>query len=97
VKIGAAYQRLGRTDEASRFFSRALKAFDARVARGADDPYTRYYIACLHALRGDVDRAIESLERVAASLPALTAARVRRDPDLDSVRDDPRFRALAGL
>jgi serine/threonine protein kinase/tetratricopeptide (TPR) repeat protein len=97
VKIGAAYQRLGRTDEASRFFSRALKAFDARVARGADDPYTRYYIACLHALRGDADRAIESLERVAASLPALTAARVRRDPDLDSVRDDPRFRAVAGL
>ncbi|MCA1562558.1 MAG: protein kinase [Acidobacteria bacterium] len=97
MKMGAAYQRLGRHEEASRFFSRALKAFAARVARGADDPYTRYYIACLHALRGDADHAIESLQRVAASLPALTAARVRRDPDLESVRDDPRVRTIAGL
>ncbi len=27
-------------------------------------------------------------------LPALTAARIRRDPDLESLRADPRFAAL---
>ena len=53
MKIGAAYHRMGKAEEAARFFDRALKAFDARVAKGADDPYTRYYIACLLALRGD--------------------------------------------
>ena len=28
-----------------RHFDRALKTFEARVAKGADDPFTRYYIA----------------------------------------------------
>ncbi len=94
MKIGAAYHRLGRADEAARFFDRALKQFDARVAKGADDPYTRYYIACLHALRGETEQALDSLERVARALPALTAARVRRDPDLDALRNDQRFHTL---
>jgi tetratricopeptide (TPR) repeat protein len=97
MKIGAAYHRLGRTEEATRFFDRAVKAFDARVAKGADDPYTRYYMACLFALRGDVDRALDMLERVAASLPALTRARVRRDPDLENLKGQPRFDAIAQL
>lgn len=95
VKIGAAYHRLNRPEDAERHFHRALKAFDARVARGADDPFTRYYIACLHALRGDRDPALDSLERVARLLPALTAARIVRDRDLDSLRDDERFIALS--
>jgi tetratricopeptide (TPR) repeat protein/predicted Ser/Thr protein kinase len=94
VKVGAAYHRKGQPEDAKRHFDRALKAFDERAARGADDPFTRYYIACLHALRGDQDRALESLERVAATLPALTVARARRDPDLDPLRSNPRFIAL---
>jgi adenylate cyclase len=95
MKMGAAYHRLDRQPDAERHFKRALKLFDALIARGADDPYTRYYIACLHALRGDADRAFESLQRVAGRLPALTAARIRRDPDLDAIRHDPRFAEIA--
>ena len=34
------------------------------------------------------------LERVYAALPALTAARARRDPDLDNLRGRPRFEAI---
>ena len=94
VKIGAVYLRQGRREEADRHFGRALKSFDSRVANGADDPFTRYYVACLHALRGDRDRALDSLERVSKSLPELTAARARVDVDLESLRDDPRFRAI---
>jgi tetratricopeptide (TPR) repeat protein len=94
MKIGAAYLRMGRAEEAARFFDRALKSFDARVAKGADDPYTRYYIACLLALRNDEEKALDVLERVYASLPALTAARARRDPDLDNLRGRPRFEAI---
>jgi serine/threonine protein kinase/Tfp pilus assembly protein PilF len=97
IKIGAAYQRQGRTAEASRQFERARKMFDGLLAKGADDPFTRYYIACMHALSGDRERALDSLERVAARLPALTAARVRRDPDVESLRSDPRFEAIAAL
>jgi non-specific serine/threonine protein kinase len=95
VKLGAAYHRLGRTADAARHFDRARKLFDSLIAKGADDPFTRYYIACLHALSGDADRAFESLQKVAERLPALTAERVRRDPDVESLRADPRFAAIA--
>jgi tetratricopeptide (TPR) repeat protein len=94
VKIGTVYLRQGRREEADRHFGRALKSFDSRVANGADDPFTRYYVACLHALWGDRERALDSLERVSKSLPELTAARARVDVDLESLRDDPRFRAI---
>ncbi len=94
VKMGAAHHRLGRSWEAERHFQRAVKMFDRLVAKGADDPFTRYYIAAAHALTGALDRAFDSLERVATLLPALTAARMRRDPDLDALRADPRFDTL---
>jgi hypothetical protein len=54
-------------------------------------------MACLFALRGEIDRALDTLERVAASLPALTRARVRRDPDLENLKGQPRFEAIAQL
>jgi adenylate cyclase len=91
VKMGAAYYRQGKSGEASRHFARAVKMFDSLIAKGADDPFTRYYIAVVHALSDAPDRAFDSLERVATRLPALTVARMRRDPDLDLLRADPRF------
>jgi eukaryotic-like serine/threonine-protein kinase len=91
VKMGAAYYRQGKSADASRHFARAVKMFDSLIAKGADDPFTRYYIAIVHALSGAPDRAFDSLERVARRLPALTVARMRRDPDLDTLRGDPRF------
>ena len=94
VKMGSAYHRQGRAEDAKRHFDRALKAFEARVAGGADDPFTRYYIANLLALRGDDDRAIESLKHAARHYPELTAARARRDPDLATLRNRPEFQAL---
>jgi serine/threonine protein kinase/tetratricopeptide (TPR) repeat protein len=94
VKMGAARQRQGRADEASRHFDRAIEMFNGLVAKGADDPFTRYYIANAYALVGAADCAFDSLERVAAALPALTAARMVRDADLARLRDHPRFEAL---
>jgi serine/threonine protein kinase/Tfp pilus assembly protein PilF len=91
VKMGAAHHRQGRTEEATRHFERAVRMFDSLIANGADDPFTRYYIAVAHALTGATDRAFDSLERVAARLPALTVARMRRDPDLETLRQNSRF------
>jgi serine/threonine protein kinase/Tfp pilus assembly protein PilF len=96
IKIGAVHVRQQKPDDAERHFHRAMKTFDARVATGADDPFTRYYVACLQALRGNTDRALDSLERVARSLPALTRARARVDIDLESLRGEPRFQAIIG-
>jgi eukaryotic-like serine/threonine-protein kinase len=94
IKMGAAYHRQGKAAEARRHFDRAVKMFDSLIAKGADDPFTRYYLVIVHAFTGAHDRAFDFLERVAQRLPALTMARMRRDPDLDGLRDDSRFIAL---
>jgi eukaryotic-like serine/threonine-protein kinase len=94
VKVGATYHRMGRPEDAGRHFDRALKAFEARVSRGADDPATRYYISTALALRGEIDRALDSLERVVRAQPLLTRARAACDPDLEPLRGHPRFDQL---
>jgi tetratricopeptide (TPR) repeat protein len=58
-----------------------------------NDAGIQYNIACLFALEGDSTRAIESLQ---AAVNAGFAHKdwVDKDPDLDSLRGDPRFKAL---
>ena len=93
-KIGATYHRMGRSDEAERYFARALKAFEGRLARGGDDPFTKYYISALYALRGEPERAIRYLAETLEHLPALNRVRAQVDPDFDGLRSDARFAAL---
>jgi serine/threonine protein kinase/tetratricopeptide (TPR) repeat protein len=85
-KLSAAYQRKGDLDTAQGFFERAVAAFDQRLASGADDPYTRYYMAALHAVRGDAAMARHHLEKPLAELGPFTRWRLPRDPDFDAVR-----------
>jgi len=63
------------------------------VAIDPNDPGIQYNVACLFALEGEKTRAIDCLE---AAVKAGFAHRdwVMKDPDLDSLRDDPRFKAL---
>jgi non-specific serine/threonine protein kinase len=96
-KIGAAYLRAGRTEESERHFKRATRKFEERLAKGADDPHTRYYMACLFALTGDADSAFKCLEKSFAHLRKINTFRARVDPDLESLRDDPRFARLIEL
>ena len=93
-KLGAAFQRGGDAARAAQHFDLALKAHGHRVAEGADDPATRYYVACVHALQGDVERALDNLERSSVHLRTLNAARAKADPDLAALRDEPRFQAI---
>ncbi len=86
----------GQPDDAARHLRPRAEGVRASPSRRAPTiPFTRYYIACLQALRGERDRAFDCSSASHGRLPALTAARARRDPDLDSLRDDPRFAALA--
>ena len=63
------------------------------IAIDPNDAGIQYNVACLFALEGEKTRAILSLE---AAVRAGFAHRdwVAKDPDLDSLRDDPRFQAL---
>ena len=67
-----------------------------RLRAGADEPFTRYYVAIAWALQGEKERALEMLERAAAMRRAYTVARARIEPDFGSLRDEPRFRKLLG-
>jgi len=95
-KIGAAYLRKGEKEEAERHFKRAVKKFEERLASGAEDPFTKYYIACLYALRGDADNALKYLEKAISKLRGFNTARAKSDPDLENLHDDLRFKELVG-
>jgi len=62
-----------------------------------DDPNHRYNLACVHALAGNADAAIEWLERAIAS--GFTGLdHLQSDPDLDGIRGHSRYRVvLAGV
>jgi serine/threonine protein kinase/Tfp pilus assembly protein PilF len=93
-KQGAAHWRKGDREAADQAFTEMVKTYRARQSRGADDPYTKYYVASLHALRGDGAEAVRYLADCIAARPALTRVRARLDPDFDGIRDEPAFRAL---
>jgi len=87
-KLAAAYLRKGNLENAQAYFERAVKAFDQRLAGGGDDPFTRYYMAALHAMRGDVESTRRHLEKPLAEMGVLTRWRLERDPDFDAIRDN---------
>jgi uncharacterized Ntn-hydrolase superfamily protein len=67
----------------------------AHVAGGLSAPEEWYNLACFEALAGRRDAAFDHLEEALgrdAGLKTLAAD----DPDLDSLRDDPRFARLLG-
>ena len=96
-KLGAAYLRKGDTEAAEEHFKSAIKRFEYRLGKGSDDPFTKYYIACLYALKGDADKAVKYLGESVAPLKAINTLRARTDPDFDSLREDPRFRDLISV
>ena len=63
ARLGGSYLHLGETRKAQAVFNVALESFDRRVRLGADDPFTRYYAAAIHAQRGDVGEAANWYER----------------------------------
>ena len=96
MRLGCALKDLGRAAEADAAFTAAVDAFDERVRLGADDPHTRYYVAAVHAQRGETEEALVCLDKAAQLRRALTIARARIEPEFDGLRGEPRFKALVG-
>lgn len=59
------------------------------------DPRAHYNLACSHALCGHPQEALDALEK-ACALGFDDLALLRKDKDLDSLRAEPRFRAIEG-
>jgi non-specific serine/threonine protein kinase len=90
-KLHALYDARGDGEQAERFARLAVEEFERRLAAGADDPATRYYVAAVYARRGDLDNTLKHLALPLARLPHFTPWRLQRDPDFDRVRPQPAF------
>ena len=87
MSLGAVYLfDEGQTERAIEWSERALELYP-------DDMSSLGNGACLQARLGHADRAIALLERVSA-LGWGQRDWLERDPDYDSLRDDPRFQRL---
>jgi adenylate cyclase len=80
--------RLGRTDDGLAWGRRALEL-------DPEDAGVRYNVACLHAVGGQVDEALDCLDE-ALRVGFGNREWLARDPDLEALRGHPRFENLLG-
>ncbi len=86
--LGALRYREGEFTEAARLFGLAAAAPQSRAPASYDQ-------ACAHALSGNVDAALDALDRaVAAGYSNIN--HMSQDTDLMTLHDDPRWRQLLG-
>jgi tetratricopeptide (TPR) repeat protein len=86
-KLSALHAARGEPDQAERFGTLAVEGLERRVAAGADDPATRYYVAAVFARRNDADRTMKHLALPLSRLPQFTRWRLPRDIDFRLVLD----------
>lgn len=84
--LGYSLHSAGRPDEALPIFIKASEF--PPVA-----PTAAYNAACVYAVKGDKDKAIEWLQK-AMDLGFFHPEAVEIDSDMDALRTDPRFQAL---
>jgi len=94
---GSSGMRAGNVVAGRERLEAALDAFEQRLGLGTDDPFTRYYVACARTVLGDLDGALEDLERAARKRPAYTIRRALIEPDLERLRAHSRFAEVAKL
>ncbi|HEY2982489.1 MAG TPA: tetratricopeptide repeat protein [Anaerolineales bacterium] len=83
--LGGYYRKMGLDELAQKHIGRAMKHIY--------DSESEYNRACLEAICGNADQAIELL-RVALQNKQTYVDWVLRDPDLDAIREDRRFKQL---
>lgn len=87
-KLATALWRRGERARADEYASRVVSLVELREAQGAIDGATAYYVAALHAVRGDAPAATRYLRQAVRLLDPLNRVRARLDPDFDPVRNE---------
>jgi tetratricopeptide (TPR) repeat protein len=75
---------------------KARTLIEGAVAARPDEWQGHHNFACFEALHGDPEAAIAELQRAHELEPAQVSEYARGDSDFDSIREDPRFSAIAG-
>jgi adenylate cyclase len=78
--------RLGQSKRSKQWTQQAM-------ALAPNDPLVLYNAACNFALLGETDHALDGLER-AIEAGVAVGDWIKHDPDVDSLRTDPRFQAI---
>src|SRR4029453_2678965 len=81
---------LGEAEKAQQWMERAL-------AIDPDDANIKYNAACMWAQLGETERALDLLEKWASFVGRQSKDWMLQDPDLDSLRDHPRYRKILDL
>lgn len=68
---------------------RAREWAEYAIALDPEDPVTRYNSACFYAKIGDIEKALDCLEH-----SVISRTWIENDPDLNSLRNQPRYRAI---
>ena len=82
-----------KTRQDIREIGRRLNVSARALAIDPEDPFVLWNVACLHALAGEIEPAIDLLEK-AFDLDFGHKEWVENDPDMDLLRHHPRFQAL---
>ena len=91
AQLGAAAMvSLGKTDQAKEWMERALSI-------DPEDSHIKYNAACMWAQTGETERALDLLDAWAAHVGRENLDWMKNDPDLDSVRDSPRYKKVVEL
>jgi tetratricopeptide (TPR) repeat protein len=91
-KNGPAWFGLGRAQHGAANYASAIDAFQHAVDIG-HNPIAMYDLACSYALANDKEKAFEWLDRAVQS-GFDQSQQLQSDADLESLRADPRFKAL---
>lgn len=87
---GYAVHQLGRYEE-------SLAAFTKSMELGHQVTLSMYNICCAQARLGHVEEGLAWLQAAMDAGFAANDNLLRADPDLDALRDDPRFRQICGI
>ena len=88
VYLGAVVlAALGENGRAKEWMERALQI-------DPDDPIAQYNAACMWAHLDEPERAMDALEKWATIVAPETREWIKRDPDIDPLREHPRYAAL---
>jgi tetratricopeptide (TPR) repeat protein len=78
-------------------YTRALELFEAGSREFPESGTPIYNIACMNALMGNREKALDALRRALERDPdGRLRELAQEDSDLDSLREDPEFLAIAG-
>ena len=88
-----AWNRLGTSQVQQKKYAEAVRSLERAIGISGGAPVDFYNLACAYALAGDPDRALDNVER-AIGAGVRRRQQFETDPDLASLRELPRFKAL---